>query len=80
MASDDEYMKFLEGANKNANVDDDGGVEMKGQVGGGKVELMAVGEGLKVPRVLEMAVKERFYVSDADEPFVGVCLDGMDYA
>lgn len=70
MASDEDYMAFLDKANQDPNE----GVAREQSNGGGKVELKATDKGVTVPEVLKKATKEAFYVSDADEPFVPVCL------
>ncbi|KAK7751030.1 hypothetical protein SLS62_007015 [Diatrype stigma] len=76
MASDDDYMAFL---NK-ANEDPSAGVAPTAKTAGGKkgnkdkVELKATDEGAQVPAAILDATKDAFYVSDADEPFVPVCL------
>ena len=71
MATDEEYMSFLDKANQDPNA----GVA-KGQSSGGKVELKAVDGGVKVPEPIKKVLGkgEAFYVSDSDEPFVGVAL------
>ncbi|OWP01084.1 hypothetical protein B2J93_4816 [Marssonina coronariae] len=70
MATDEEYMSFLD----NANQDPTEGVA-RGQ-SGGKVELKAVDEGVKVPECIARVLGkgDSYYVSEADEPFVGVAL------
>lgn len=68
MATDEDYAAFLDKANQDPNE----GVS-KSQ-SSGKVELKAVDKGAVVPAVLKKATKDAFYVSDADEPFVPVCL------
>ncbi|KUJ18268.1 uncharacterized protein LY89DRAFT_44312 [Mollisia scopiformis] len=71
MATDEEYMSFLDKANQDPN---EGAAEAKQQSNGGGGELKALDKGAKVPKVLEEGVKDKYYVSDADEPFVPVCL------
>lgn len=66
MASDEDYMAFLDKANQDPNES-----VAKTQ---GKVELKAVDSGVRVPAALKKATSDAFYVSDADEPFVPVCL------
>jgi hypothetical protein len=68
MASDEDYMAFLDKANKDPN---EGAAKTQGN---GKVELKAVDAGVRVPPGLKKATSDAFYVSDADEPFVPVCL------
>lgn len=70
MSTDDGYMSFLDKANQ-----DPGQGVAEGQAGG-KVELKAVDGGLEVPGAISSVLGkgESFYMSDADEPFVGVAL------
>ena len=68
MASDEDYMSFLNQANKDPN---EGTAKTQGK---GKIELKAVDQGVKVPAELKKATNDAFYVSDADEPFVPVGL------
>jgi hypothetical protein len=68
MASDEDYMAFLNKANKDPS---EGTAKTQGK---GKIELKAVDQGVKVPAALKKATSDAFYVSDADEPFVPVCL------
>ena len=68
MASDDDYMAFLNKANKDPN---EGTAKTQGKE---KIELKAVDQGVKVPAGLKKATSDAFYVSDADEPFVPVVL------
>ncbi len=68
MASDEDYLAFLDKANQDLNE-----VAAKTQ-SKGKVELKAVDQGIKVPAGLKKATSDAFYVSDADEPFEPVCL------
>ena len=68
MASDEDYMAFLDKANKDPN---EGVAKTQSK---GKVELKAVDSGVRVPAGLKKATSDAFYISDADEPFVPVCL------
>lgn len=70
MATDDEYMSFLDKANQDPN---EGTAKSQSS---GKVELKVVDDGVKVPGAISKVLGkgEAFYVSDADEPFVGVAL------
>lgn len=68
MASDEDYMAFLDKANKDPN---EGVAKTQSK---GKVELKAVDQGVKVPAGLKKATNDAFYISDSDEPFVPVCL------
>ncbi|KAK0104103.1 hypothetical protein ONS96_005202 [Cadophora gregata f. sp. sojae] len=72
MATDEDYMSFLDKANKDPN---EGVAKTQGS-GNGKMEFKATEKGVKVPEVIEKVLGkgEAFYVSDADEPFVGVAL------
>lgn len=68
MASDADYMSFLDKANQ----DPSQGVAK--QQGGAGVEFKTTDSGAQVPEPLVAATKEAFYTSDADEPFVPVAL------
>jgi hypothetical protein len=68
MASDEDYMAFLNKANKDPN---EGTAKTQSK---GKMELKAVDQGVRVPAGLKKATSDAFYISDADEPFVPVCL------
>jgi hypothetical protein len=72
MASDEDYMAFLDKANQDPSI----GYSAMGQKIGGKVQLKTMDEGATVPDELRMATEreEWIYVSDADEPFVAVSL------
>ncbi|KAI1344030.1 hypothetical protein F5Y15DRAFT_411882 [Xylariaceae sp. FL0016] len=69
MASDEDYMAFLDKANQDPNEG-----SAKPQSTGGKQEFKATDNGAQIPAALQEATKDSFYVSDADEPFVPVCL------
>ena len=66
MSSDADYMSFLDKANQ----DTGSGAQAtkKGQ------SFKTTDSGAEVPKVIKDATKDAFYVSDADEPFVGVSL------
>lgn len=72
MASDEDYMAFLDKANQDPSI----GYSAMGHKTGGKVQLKTTDEGVEVPTELRMATEreEWIYVSDADEPFVAVSL------
>jgi hypothetical protein len=72
MASDEDYMAFLDKANQDPSI----GYSAMGQKTGGKVQLKTMDEGAEVPNELRMATEreEWIYSSDADEPFVAVSL------
>jgi hypothetical protein len=69
MATDEEYMAFLDKANQDPNE----GVKSSSSKGE-KVELKATEKGVEVPAVLKQVAGEAFYISDADEPFEVVAL------
>ncbi|KAI1318735.1 hypothetical protein F5Y16DRAFT_391621 [Xylariaceae sp. FL0255] len=70
MASDEDYMAFLDKANQDPN---EGYTkpQSKGTSGG---EFKTLDDGAKVPAAISSATKDAFYISDADEPFVPVVL------
>jgi len=70
MASDEDYMAFLDKANKDPS---DGAAELTA-ASNKKQEFKTTDAGVQVPTVLRNVVEDSFYVSDADEPFVPVCL------
>lgn len=71
MATDNEYMDFLNKANEDPN---QGSASAQGQQGKGKKELKAADHGAEIPQPLVTATQDAFYVSDSDEPFVPVSL------
>lgn len=70
MASDEDYMAFLDKANQ----DPSEGYAKPPSSGGAKLEFKATDQGVQVPAALKEAAQDAFYVSDADEPFVPVAL------
>ncbi|KAL1884383.1 hypothetical protein VTK73DRAFT_77 [Phialemonium thermophilum] len=68
MASDDDYMNFLEKANRGPN---EGRAT---QSAASPKAFKTVDEGIEVPAPLIQVTHDTFYVSDADEPFVPVAL------
>ncbi|KAI1804531.1 hypothetical protein F4811DRAFT_519545 [Daldinia bambusicola] len=68
MASDDDYMAFLNKANKDPS---EGHAKPQST---SKQEFKATDDGAQIPAVIQEATKDTFYVSDADEPFVPVYL------
>ncbi|OTB14697.1 hypothetical protein K445DRAFT_318594 [Daldinia sp. EC12] len=68
MASDDDYMAFLNKANENPSEGHN-----KAQ-SASKQEFKATDDGAQIPAIIQEATKDAFYVSDADEPFVPVYL------
>lgn len=71
MASDNDYMDFLNKANEDPN---QGSVSAQAQQSKGKKELKAADHGAEIPQPLVAATQDAFYMSDADEPFVPVSL------
>ncbi|KJZ75035.1 hypothetical protein HIM_05521 [Hirsutella minnesotensis 3608] len=75
MASDEDYMAFLDKANKDLG---DGQAksqqQQQQQSGGGKAVFKAVDTESDVPKVIKDVCKAHVYVSDADEPFEEVSL------
>ncbi|KAH8677323.1 hypothetical protein BX600DRAFT_506376 [Xylariales sp. PMI_506] len=69
MASDEDYMAFLDKANRDPS---EGYAKPASSTG--KHEFKTSDAGAKIPAVLTAAIKDSFYVSDADEPFVPVYL------
>ncbi|KAI1815702.1 hypothetical protein GGS20DRAFT_542358 [Poronia punctata] len=67
MASDEDYMAFLDKANKDPN---EGYVKPRSN----EHEFKTTDEGAAIPAAIREATRDAFYVSDADEPFVPVCL------
>ncbi|KAK5660991.1 hypothetical protein OQA88_12368 [Cercophora sp. LCS_1] len=70
MASDEDYMAFLNKANQDPS---EGYTKTKATAAGGPFKTTDAGE--EIPKCLTKVAKgDTFYVSDADEPFVGVAL------
>ncbi|KAI1093382.1 hypothetical protein F5B19DRAFT_450105 [Rostrohypoxylon terebratum] len=68
MASDGDYMAFLDKANEDPS---------KGYTkpqSASKQEFKATDDGAQIPAAIQEATKDSFYVSDADEPFAPVYL------
>ncbi|KAM7209491.1 hypothetical protein V8F20_000229 [Naviculisporaceae sp. PSN 640] len=71
MASDEDYMSFLDKANKDPSEGYAKTETKKDDQGGFK----ATEQGVEIPRAIAKVVgKDLFYVSDADEPFEAVAL------
>lgn len=70
MASDEDYMNFLDKANEDPNK----GVAKSQSQGLAKAEFKTTDHGVEIPAALKEVTKDAFYVSDADEPFVPVAL------
>lgn len=71
MASDDAYMDFLNKANQDA---DDAHAEAAAKTSTTKQFKTLDGGESEIPKAVRDAVKDSFYVTDADEPFHGVSL------
>ena len=70
MASDEDYMAFLDKANRDPNE----GVARPQGASTRKPEFKAVDSGLTPPEPLVRVTSDAFYVSDSDQPFVPVAL------
>ncbi|KAI0885347.1 uncharacterized protein GGS22DRAFT_142595 [Annulohypoxylon maeteangense] len=68
MASDADYMAFLDKANEDPSKG-----YPKAQ-SSSKQDFKATDDGAQIPAAIQEATKDSFYVSDADEPFVPVYL------
>lgn len=75
MATDEEYMDFLNKANADA---DEGRARLQQQqqqtASQANGEFKATDAGAAIPEPLAKVTRDAFYTSDADEPFVPVCL------
>lgn len=72
MASDEDYMAFLDKANRDPN---EGYAKPQSSSNGSSgAPFKATDDGAQIPAAIQEATREAFYVSDADEPFVPVCL------
>jgi hypothetical protein len=69
MASDEDYMSFLNKANQDAS----GGNQAAAQ--SSSSAFKATDSGSQPPAEIKSACKDAFYVSDADEPFEPVSLN-----
>ncbi|RDA83631.1 hypothetical protein CP532_2838 [Ophiocordyceps camponoti-leonardi (nom. inval.)] len=75
MASDEDYMAFLDKANKDLGDGQAAAAAAEAQRSGGdKFSFKAVDEGSAVPATIRDVCKKEVYVSDADEPFEEVSL------
>ncbi|KAK0386538.1 hypothetical protein NLU13_6373 [Sarocladium strictum] len=68
MASDEDYMNFLNKANEDAS---GGGAATQAS---GQSKFKTTDSGKQVPQAIQKAIKNEVYVTDADEPFEGVAL------
>ncbi|OTA04421.1 hypothetical protein A9Z42_0050000 [Trichoderma parareesei] len=75
MASDEDYMAFLNKANQDA---DEGrasaAAAQRSQGGAAPRTFKATDDGAEIPKSIAEALRDAFYVSEADEPFSGVSL------
>ncbi|KAM4059953.1 hypothetical protein HRG_002428 [Hirsutella rhossiliensis] len=71
MASDEDYMAFLDKANKDVG---GGQAPAQQQSSGGKGVFKALDEGSPVPKAIKDISPRPFYESDTDEPFEPVSL------
>ncbi|KAM0258283.1 hypothetical protein ACHAQJ_003925 [Trichoderma viride] len=69
MASDEDYMAFLNKANQDADEGKAATTQSSGQRA-----FKTADEGSELPKSIANACKDAFYVSEADEPFKGVSL------
>ncbi|CAD6440325.1 0ad5ce68-6b74-48e4-bb2d-392304024f12 [Sclerotinia trifoliorum] len=68
MATDEDYMAFLDKANEDPNA------SISNTSSNKKTGFKTMDDDVDVPGVLVRATKDAWYVSDADEPFVVVAL------
>ncbi|KAL7795208.1 hypothetical protein V8C37DRAFT_374846 [Trichoderma ceciliae] len=71
MASDEDYMAFLNKANQDA---DEGKAAAQTTQSAGQRTFKTTDEGSQLPKSISDVCKNAFYVSEADEPFKGVSL------
>ncbi|KAL7817692.1 hypothetical protein V8C26DRAFT_397617 [Trichoderma gracile] len=76
MATDEDYMAFLNKANQDA---DEGRASAQRSSQGGAAAAQqrtfkATDDGAEIPKSIAEALRDAFYVSEADEPFSGVSL------
>ncbi|KAK3371359.1 hypothetical protein B0T24DRAFT_680446 [Lasiosphaeria ovina] len=70
MASDEDYMSFLDKANK----DPSEGYAKPQEISSAKRQFKTTDRGVEIPEPLVQATQDAYYVSDADEPFEPVAL------
>ncbi|KAK4455475.1 hypothetical protein QBC34DRAFT_460440 [Podospora aff. communis PSN243] len=71
MASDEDYMAFLNKANKDPS---EGYEQQATTKNSGREPFKTTDSGVEVPKVLLKVTRDKFYVSDADEPWEAVGL------
>ncbi|EGR52225.1 uncharacterized protein TRIREDRAFT_1777 [Trichoderma reesei QM6a] len=76
MASDEDYMAFLNKANQDADEGRATAAAAQRSQGGGAAQrtFKATDDGAEIPKSIAEALRDAFYVSEADEPFSGVSL------
>lgn len=72
MASDSDYMAFLDKANKHRDAGNDGAHTEESSQSSKQVRTEAVEKGVKVPEQLKKV--DAYYISETDEPFEPVAL------
>jgi hypothetical protein len=73
MANDEDYMAFLNKANQDAE-EGQAAAASSAQSAGQQRTFKTQDEGSQLPKSIADALKDAFYVSEADEPFQGVSL------
>lgn len=73
MASDEDYMAFLNKANQDAE-EGQAAAASSAQSAGQQRAFKTQDEGSALPKSIADVLKDAFYVSEADEPFKGVSL------
>ncbi|QYT01431.1 hypothetical protein H0G86_008469 [Trichoderma simmonsii] len=75
MASDEDYMAFLNKANQDADEGRAAQAAQSSRGGAGQQRTFKTAdEGSELPKSIAEAIRDAFYVSEADEPFKGVSL------
>lgn len=72
MASDEDYMAFLNKANQDA--EEGQAAAASSAQSAGQRTFKTTDEGSALPKSIADVLKDAFYVSEADEPFKGVSL------
>ncbi|OAQ80071.1 hypothetical protein VFPFJ_06991 [Purpureocillium lilacinum] len=74
MASDEDYMAFLDKANKDLDEGKAHAQKQQQEGGGSKSQFKAMDSGAQAPKAISDVCQSEVYVSDADEPFEAVSL------
>lgn len=74
MASDEDYMAFLNKANQDAEEGHAAAAASSSSQSAGQRTFKTTDEGSVLPKSIANVLKDAFYVSEADEPFKGVSL------